>query len=86
MYDWTPRLTTGVFGAALSQTQPGKARQFGYGVEAGYAVRENVWLNLGYTVRGLNDKDLMDNNYRNRGWFVGMRYKFDEKSFGTWVE
>jgi hypothetical protein len=86
MYDWTPRLTTGVFGAAISQTQPGKARQFGYGVEAGYAVRENVWLNLGYTVRGLNDKDLMDNNYRNRGWFVGMRYKFDEKSFGTWVE
>ncbi len=86
MYDWTPRWTTGVFGAALSQTQPGKARQFGYGVEAGYAVRENVWLNLGYTVRGLNDKDLLDNNYRNRGWFVGLRYKFDEKSFGGWIE
>ena len=68
--------------SALQQTQGGKALQFGYGLEAGYAVTSNLWLNVGYTWRGLNDKDLVATEFRNRGIFLGLRLKFDENIFG----
>jgi hypothetical protein len=83
MYDLTDRWSAGVMVSLLAQTKPAKALQFGYGLEAGYAITSNLWLNLGYTWRGLNDKDLVATEYRNRGLFVGLRWKFDENLFGS---
>jgi hypothetical protein len=83
MYDLTDRWSVGTAVSLLKQTQGGKALQFGYGLEAGYAVTSNLWLNAGYTWRGLNDKDLLASEYRNRGIFVGLRMKFDENLWGA---
>jgi hypothetical protein len=83
MYDLSDRWSIGAMGSMLQQTQGGKALQFGYGLEAGYAVTSNVWFNLGYTWRGLNDKDLLASEYRNRGFFLGLRMKFDENLWGA---
>jgi hypothetical protein len=83
MYDLSDRWSVGGMLNTLQQTQGGKAMQFGYGLEAGYAVTSNLWLNAGYTWRGLNDKDLVASEYRNRGVFVGLRLKFDENIWGA---
>lgn len=82
MYDLTDRWSAGGMVSTLAQTKPSTALQFGYGLEAGYALTSNLWLNFGYTWRGLNDKDLVASEYRSRGLFAGLRWKFDENVFG----
>jgi hypothetical protein len=68
------RLTTVLVGK-------GGARQYAYGVEVGYVVVDNVWVTLGYNLRGFRDDELTGSDYTNRGWVLGMRYKFDEDLF-----
>jgi hypothetical protein len=57
-------------------------QQYAYGVEVGYVVAPNTYLTVGYNFRGFNDKDLIDSNYTNRGVVIGIRWKFDEDTFG----
>ncbi len=83
MYDLTDRWSAGGMVSTLAQTKPSTALQFGYGLEAGYALTSNLWLNFGYTWRGLNDKDLVASEYRSRGIFAGLRWKFDENVLGS---
>lgn len=79
MYDVTNRWSVGALMTVL-QGQGG-AQQFAYGLEVGYVVVDNLWVTLGYNWRGFKDTDLADSNYTNRGWVLGMRYKFDEDLF-----
>ncbi|MGI4937967.1 MAG: hypothetical protein ACRYF5_14680, partial [Janthinobacterium lividum] len=55
-------------------------RQYGVGVEGGYRVREDMWVSAGYNFFGFNDRDLSASNYTNRGVYLRMRYKFDERA------
>jgi opacity protein-like surface antigen len=55
-------------------------RQFGVGVEAGYQVADNLWLSAGYNVFGFKEKDLTSDPM-DRGFFVRLRFKFDEDVF-----
>jgi hypothetical protein len=80
MYDITNRWSVG---ANLSTLQGRDARQYAYGLEVGYTVMDNLWLVGGYTWRGFSDTDLALDNYTNRGWYLGVRYKFDEDLFGA---
>jgi hypothetical protein len=81
MYDITNRWTVGTNLSYLVGS--GGTKQYAYGLEAGYTVMDNLWAVLGYTWRGFSDKDLLaGENYTNRGWYVGLRYKFDEDLFG----
>ncbi|MGI4848717.1 MAG: hypothetical protein ACRYGK_11355, partial [Janthinobacterium lividum] len=50
------------------------------GVEGGYRVREDMWVSAGYNFFGFNDRDLSASNYTNRGVYLRMRYKFDERA------
>ena len=52
--------------------------QGGLGAEAGYLIRESLWLSAGYNVVGFHDDDLAGENYTRRGAFVRIRFKFDE--------
>ncbi len=78
-YDVTNRWTLGAQGSLLQGTGGGK--QYGYGLEAGYVLVDNVWVTLGYNWRGFSDKDLTASEYTNQGWVLGVRYKFDEDLF-----
>lgn len=80
-YDLTNRWSVG----ALLTTLQGKggARQHAYGLEAGYVLADNLLVTLGYNWRGFRDDDLTGSDYTNRGWVLGMRYKFDETLFGA---
>jgi opacity protein-like surface antigen len=78
-YDITNRWSLGALVTVL-QGQGG-ARQHAYGLEVGYVVMDNLLVTLGYNWRGFRDDDLTGSDYTNRGWVLGVRYKFDEDLF-----
>ena len=59
----------------------GNSRQYAYGVEAGYLVRQNLWLSAGVNFSGFADRDLTGSDYTNRGVYLRLRFKFDEALF-----
>jgi len=77
-YDITNRWTLGGLFSVLQGT--GGSRQYAYGVEVGYVLMDNLWATLGYNWRGFQDQDI-SSEYTNRGWVLGLRYKFDEDLF-----
>lgn len=78
-YDITNRWSVGAIATML--VGKGGAKQYAYGLEAGYVLMDNVWVTLGYNFRGFSDDELAGSNYTNRGWVLGVRYKFDEDLF-----
>ena len=80
-YDVTNRWSVGGLVTVL-RDQFG-SQQYAYGLEVGYVVVDNLWVTLGYNWRGFKTDDLSftGNEYTNRGWVLGLRYKFDEDLF-----
>lgn len=78
-YDITNRWSIGALTTVL--VGKGGARQYAFGLEAGYVLMDNLWVTLGYNFRGFKDDELTGSDYTNRGWVLGMRYKFDEDLF-----
>jgi hypothetical protein len=78
-YDITNRWSLGGITTAL--VGKGGAKQYAYGLEVGYTVVDNLLVTLGYNWRGFRDDDLTGSDYTNRGWVLGVRYKFDETLF-----
>lgn len=52
--------------------------RYGLGNEVGYLLTANLWLSAGYNYFGFYDKDLSGEDYTNPGFFLRMRFKFDE--------
>ncbi len=77
-YDITNRWSVGGLFSVLQGS--GSSRQYAYGLEVGYVLMDNLWATLGYNWRGFSDRDI-SNEYTNRGWVLGLRYKFDEDLF-----
>ena len=82
-YDVTNRWS---LGAMVSRLQgSGGDVQYAYGLEVGYIVVDNLYATLGYNWRGFSSSGaangLTGNDYTNRGWVLGLRYKFDEDLF-----
>jgi uncharacterized repeat protein (TIGR01451 family) len=57
-----------------------RSRQFGAGVEAGYQVRTNTWVSVGYNLLGFREPDLAGADATSRGAYVRLRVKFDERT------
>ena len=53
------------------------------GAEVGYLVWKNLWLSVGYNVKGFNAPDLSGETYTQRGVYMRLRFKFDENLFGS---
>ena len=51
------------------------------GAEVGYLVWKNLWLSVGYNVKGFDAPDLSGNAYTQRGIYMRLRFKFDENLF-----
>ena len=56
-------------------------RKLGLGVEVGYLLQENLWLSGGYNIFGFKDKDLAGQDFTDKGFYIRLRYKFDETLF-----
>ena len=82
-HDVTNRWSVGGIFSVLQGT--GGDRQYAYGLEVGYIVVDNLYATLGYNWRGFASSGtaagLTGNDYTNRGWVLGLRYKFDEDLF-----
>ncbi len=79
-WDVTERWDVGVQHHRL-WSRAGNASQASAGVEAGYLVRSNLWLSVGYNVRGFRDDELQGSAYTQKGVYVRLRFKFDETLF-----
>ena len=82
-YDVTNKWSLGGVVSVLQGS--GGDKQYAYGLEAGYIVMDNLYATLGYNWRGFSSSGvaagLTGNDYTNRGWVLGLRYKFDEDLF-----
>jgi len=76
--DITERFDVGVLTSVLFSSE-GRSRQGAIGLEVGAVVRENLRVSLGYNVTGFRDRDLTGSEYTAQGFFLRLRYKFDEE-------
>ncbi|MDQ7968354.1 MAG: Ig-like domain-containing protein [Oxalicibacterium faecigallinarum] len=67
--------------ASVHYSPQGHATQHALGFEAGYQVQDNLWVSAGYNWRGFRDRDLTGSDYTNQGFYVRVRFKFDENLF-----
>ena len=47
-----------------------------YGIEAGYTIYKNIQIVASYSFKNIKDEDFGD-----KGFFFGLRFKFDENLF-----
>ena len=80
-HDLTQRWDIGTFGSLMRSLNAG-VRSYGMGASVGYKVVDNMWLAVGYNVRGMNDRDFSNASYRARGPFITLRMKVDQDTFG----
>ena len=55
------------------------------GLEAGYLVKENIWISLGYNFEGLSDNKYSNENYYSKGFYLRFRAKLTEDDF-KWLK
>nr|WP_315232599.1 Ig-like domain-containing protein [uncultured Albidiferax sp.] len=80
VYDVTEKWDVGVMSAVQFGQQ--RARQWAYGVETGYLLQQNLWLSVGYNKSGFSaDRDLAGYEYTRSGFYIRLRFKFDEDLF-----
>ncbi len=80
VYDITENWDVGLM-AAQMWSPTGSAKQRALGAEAGYLVQQNLWLSAGYNFAGFKDRDLVGSDYTNKGFYIRLRFKFDENLF-----
>ena len=82
IYDISEKWNVGAQ-ANIMYSPQGRSRQTAVGVEAGYLIRQNLWVTAGYNVTGFSDNELQGAGYTNRGVYVRLRFKFDETLFSA---
>jgi hypothetical protein len=80
VYDITENWDIGLM-AAQMWSPIGGAKQRAFGAEAGYLVQQNLWLSAGFNFAGFKDRDLVGSDYTNKGFYIRLRFKFDENLF-----
>lgn len=80
VYDISENWDIGILASWLHSPQGGTS-QYARGIEAGYLVKENLWLSLGYNLTGFSERDLNGADYTAKGVYLRLRFKFDENLF-----
>ncbi|HWZ46767.1 MAG TPA: transporter, partial [Herbaspirillum sp.] len=78
-HDVSRRWDMGV-GASVFADNMGQRKQ-AFGLEAGYQVKDDLWLSAGFNVVGFTDRDFAGMADTAQGVYFRLRYKFDENSF-----
>lgn len=80
IYDVTEKWDLGL----MTSVQFGQygARQHALGIEAGYLLKTNLWLSVGFNSTGfVADRDLAGYEYTQQGVYLRLRFKFDQNLF-----
>ena len=80
VYDFAEKWDVGVLGSVLYSPQ-GSTKQWASGLELGYQLKQNLWASAGFNWTGFTDRDLSGADYTSQGFYVRMRFKFDENLF-----
>ncbi|MDB5806437.1 MAG: hypothetical protein JWN73_3759 [Betaproteobacteria bacterium] len=80
VYDLTEKWDIGAQANVMYSPQ-GHSTQTAIGVEAGYLLRQNLWVTAGFNFTGFSDRELDGAGYTNRGIYIRLRFKFDENLF-----
>jgi outer membrane protein assembly factor BamA len=51
---------------------------YGFGVDVGYNLRDNMWLTLGYNIEGFHDSDFSQARYTAQGPYLRFTMKADQ--------
>lgn len=78
--DLTDKWDLGLQGGLLRGS--GGALQKSLGAELGYLITRDLWFSAGYNLIGLSDRDLTAGEYTSRGFYLRLRFKFDETGLG----
>ncbi|HEY4073651.1 MAG TPA: hypothetical protein VGM52_11165, partial [Herbaspirillum sp.] len=81
MHDVSRRWDAGVAGSLFADNM-GQRKQ-AFGAEAGYQVKDDLWVSAGYNVVGFTDRDFAGMAETAQGVYFRLRYKFDENSWGN---
>ncbi|KRB86486.1 hypothetical protein ASE00_07245 [Sphingomonas sp. Root710] len=76
------RIDIGISGS-VQHAWTEKAVAFSIGPSVGVSPADNLWISLGYNMKGFHDRDFEDNRYLRQGPYVTMRLKFDQQSMAA---
>jgi len=79
-YELNRHWDIGAVASTLYGNSLGAAR-YGLGAETGYLVMRNTWVSVGYNLFGFRDPVLTGEDITRRGFFIRLRFKFDENIF-----
>ncbi len=77
--DITERIDIGLQGSVL-YGHGTDSLSYSYGPSIGVSPADNVWLSLGYNVKGYVDRDFSAAEYSQKGAYLKFRFKFDQNS------
>jgi uncharacterized repeat protein (TIGR01451 family) len=67
-----------LFGAYSSNSH---VSSHGVGVSVGVKLADSAWISLGYNLSGLRDGQFNDAAHTAKGWFLRLRWRFDQDTF-----
>jgi hypothetical protein len=78
-YDITKRVDIGLRLSKLTSWSIDQS-QYGSQVSAGFTMKKNLWLSVGYNLTGFYDRDFSQADFTAQGPFIKLRMKFDQAS------
>jgi uncharacterized repeat protein (TIGR01451 family) len=78
-HDLTRRWDIGVQASMLHSWEP-NTYQYSWGPSVGFSPMNNAWISVGYNVLGFADRDFADARYTAQGFYLKLRFKFDQNS------
>ena len=72
---WDVGINTSIYHSYKS-----KVIDYGFGIDVGYNLRENMWLTLGYNVVGFHDSDFAQARYTAQGPYLRFSIKADQRT------
>ena len=64
--------------ASVYHSYESKVVDYGFGLDVGYNLRDNMWLTLGYNVAGFHDSDFSQARYTAQGPYLRFTMKADQ--------
>jgi hypothetical protein len=77
-WDFLPDWDIGLQAGMMADQQ---AIQYAQGLELGHQAWNDLWVSAGYNFRGFDAGDLKSTDYTSQGFYLRMRFKFDEGLF-----
>jgi len=76
-HDLSERLDLGLSAAWMHTSQTGTS-EYAIGPSVGFSPKEDIWVSVGYNLRGFTDEDFQAAEYTRDGIYFRFRLKFDE--------